>query len=170
MKQWKLLNAMRHLLLGALLVAGGAHAANCSVAAGNIVHGVYTGVQDNSSATITVTCTRSTEILPRTTNFTITLSTGAGTYAQRLQTRSAAPLDTLNYNLYLTTVPGALNTNVWGNNTGGTIWATGSVSLNLLSGAQVRTFTVASAMAATGALPTAGSYSDGPIVVTLDYN
>ena len=47
-------------------------------------------------------------------DYTVSLSTGAGTYLQRRLTRTAARADTLPYNLYLNFLPGVLNTNVWG--------------------------------------------------------
>ncbi len=143
-------------------------AQSCTVAVGTLAFGAYAGAQVNSSATLTVTCTRAFGDLS-TVNYTASLSAGSsGSYAQRRLTRAGLPADTLNYNLYLTTVPATLNTSVWGDGTGGTVVASGSIAPVIFVYTQTRTHTVAGAIAA-GAVPTAGAYSDS-IVATLVYN
>lgn len=139
----------------------------CTVAVGTMNFGAYSGAQRNTSATMTVTCTLvgSTN---ESTNFTATLSTGAGTYAQRLVTHSGAPPDTLNYNLYKTSVPGTLNTSVWGDGSGSTVTWASSISMTTGSRVVSKTFTVAAALAAVAAIPTAGTYND-TITITLTY-
>ena len=53
--------------------------------------------------------------------------------------RSGVPVDTLRYNLYLGSVPAVLDTNVWGDGTGGTrVW---QGSMNLSPGQPTRTDT-----------------------------
>jgi spore coat protein U-like protein len=153
------------LLLAQASMANAAH--SCTVAVGTLAFGAYSGAQINSSATMTIICTRTGFFDTLSVSYTAVLSTGVGTYAQRLLTK--AP-DTLNYNLYLATVPGVLNTNVWGDGTSGTITATGSVTwANLLDfQSKTTTHTVAGAIAA-GAYPSAGSYQD-TINVIVTYN
>jgi len=161
----------RRLLPAVLLAALAGEAMGtqtCSVTIGALAFGAYAGSQVNSSATMTVSCTRTLLDLS-TVTYTASLSTGAsGSYAQRRLTNISLPADTLNYNLYLTTVPGVLNTSVWGDGTGGTVVASGSIAPVILNFTQTRTHTIAGAIAA-GVVPTAGTYSD-TIVATLSYN
>ncbi|RZT93604.1 spore coat protein U domain-containing protein [Rivibacter subsaxonicus] len=162
------MRALLRLCGAALLLAQAvdAHAAHsCTVAVGTLAFGAYTGTQNNSSATMTIRCTR---VLfdARTLNYSAALSTGAGTFAQRRLTK--AP-DTLNYNLYLTTVPAVLNTSVWGDGTGGTVTASGAITWPILDfAARTVTHIVAGAIAG-GAYPSAGLYQD-TITVTLTYD
>lgn len=141
----------------------------CTVGVGNLTFGAYSGVQTTSSATMTVTCTITSNGSDNVA-FTATLSTGAGSYVQRRLTHVGAPPDTLPYNLYLNTVPAILNTNVWGDGSGGTVTASGSMKLQQIVAPTVTvTFTVAGAMAPVATLPTAGTYQD-IIAATLTYN
>lgn len=151
--------------IGVVPTAQASHTCTVSVSTENF--GAYSGVQINTSATMTVTCTLvgSTN---ETANFTATLSTGAGTYAQRLVTHSGPPADTLKYNLYKTTVPGTLNTSVWGDGSGGTVTWASSISMTTGSRVVSKTLTVAAALAAVAAIPTAGTYND-TITVTVTY-
>jgi hypothetical protein len=163
--------AWRIGLAGALLFcatsAGAAH--TCTVSVGLVNFGAFTGVQKTSSATMTVTCTL-TGGFGDTINFTAALTTGSGSYAQRLLTHVGAPPDTLNYNLYLGTVPAILNTSVWGDGSGTTVTASGTLQLTaILNPVRSATFTVAAAMAALAALPTAGTYQDLPMAI-VTYN
>lgn len=159
-------------LLPALVLAAMAGEAlsfnTCSVGVGTLAFGAYAGSQVNSTATMTVSCTRAAFDFSRVT-YTASLSAGgSGSYAQRRLTRVGPPADTLNYNLYLAVVPGVLNTSIWGDGTGGTVTATGTILATALVFTETRTHTVAGAIAA-GAFPTAGSYSDN-ILATLIYN
>jgi len=153
------------------LAVPAAHAAHtCVVGVGTLNFGIYTGLQVNGSSTMTVTCTL-TSAGSDTVNYTAALSTGgSGTYAQRRLTNLSLPSDTLPYNLYQGTVPAALNTNVWGDGTGGTTVASGTFKLqqvNLPVG--TATYTVAGAIAAVAAVPAAGTYND-TIIATLTFN
>ncbi len=153
-----------------LLFATPAHAVHtCTVGIGNLSFGAYTGVQITSSATMTVTCTITSGLVDNVA-FTATLSTGAGSYLQRLLRHVGAPPDTLPYNLYLNTVPAILNTNVWGDGSGATVTASGSMQLIIIfAPTKTVTFTVAGAMAAVATMPTAGTYQD-IIAGTVTYN
>lgn len=161
----------RILFVGLLLAAaGGAQAAvTCSVAAGTLAFGVFNGSQNNSSVLMTISCDRPwLDIFPVTIGYTASLSPGSsGTFAQRKLVGPGG--DTLNYNLYPNTVPGVLNTNVWGDGTGGTSQVSGGLSWTWFEGGlKTSTPTIAGAIAAS-ALPSAGSYGD-TILVTLVYN
>lgn len=141
----------------------------CNVSVGNLSFGTFTGARTTSSSTLTVTCTITIGV-SEMVNFTATLSTGAGTYAQRLLTHVGAPPDILPYNLYLNSVPAVLNTSVWGDGSAGTVTATGSVNLVLLvQPTQSVSFTVAGAMPAVASMPSAGSYGD-IVMAIVTYN
>jgi spore coat protein U-like protein len=153
------------------LVAFPVHAAHsCVVSVGTLNFGVYAGLQISSSSTMTVTCTLTSGII-ETVNYTAALSTGAsGTYTQRRLTNLSLPADTLPYNLYQGTVPAALNTNVWGDGTGGTTTASGSFNLIVIfAPVGNANYTVAGAIAAVAAVPAAGTYND-TIIATLTFN
>ncbi len=159
--------ALACLLLIAAPSAEAVH--TCTVGIGNLNFGAYTGTQTTSSATMTITCTLTSGIIDNVA-FTATLSTGTGSYTQRLLTHVGAPPDTLPYNLYLNTVPGILNTNVWGDGSGGTVTASGSMQLIIIFvPTRTATFTVAGAMGPIVALPTAGLYQD-IVAGTVTYN
>ncbi|HEY5310453.1 MAG TPA: spore coat protein U domain-containing protein [Casimicrobiaceae bacterium] len=158
------------LALALLAFAASAEAVHtCTVGIGNLSFGAYTGTQTTSSATMTITCTLSSGLVDNIA-FTATLSTGAGSYTQRLLTHVGAPPDTLPYNLYLGSVPGILNTSVWGDGSGATITASGTMQLIVIfAPSRTQTYTVAGAMAAVATLPTAGTYQD-LVNGTVTYN
>ncbi len=115
--------------IACIAFAASAHAVHtCTVGIGNLSFGAYTGSQITSSTTMTITCTLTSGGADNV-DFTATLSTGAGSYVQRRLTHVGAPPDTLPYNLYLGTVPAILNTNVWGDGSGGTVTASGTMQL-----------------------------------------
>jgi spore coat protein U-like protein len=155
------------LLLAPVFVA---HATlSCSVAVGPLAFGTYSGAQVNSSTTMTIACSRDTNDKNWTVSYTAALSTGAsGTFAQRKLTNSVSPADQLNYNMYLGSVPGILNTSVWGDTSGGTIQAVATLDLSPPVTSRSVAQTVAGAVAA-GPVPGPGLYSD-TIMVTLTYN
>ncbi len=167
---WKRVGSAAAFAFLLMVFAAAADAAHtCTVGVGNLSFGAYTGTQLTSSTTMSITCTLTAGIA-ETVNFTATLSTGAGSYAQRRLTHVGAPADTLPYNLYLNTVPAILNTSVWGDGSGATVTATGSQSLIIIFRPTLTTnFTVAGAMAAVPVLPTAGTYQD-IITATVTYN
>ena len=88
------------------------------------------------------------------------LSPGLGNnYALRRMQRSGVPVDTLRYNLYLGSVPAVLDTNVWGDGTGGTrVWQ-GGMTLSNGQPTRTDTSTIAAAVPA-GTVPSSGAYSD----------
>lgn len=150
--------ALCSLLLSA--VCGPALAASCNLSIGNLSFGAYVGSQISSTSSASFSCTKTTPgNTPEHIDYTVSLSTGAGSYAQRTMTRTTLPADTLPYNLYLNTLPAVLNTSVWGNGTGTTVRWTGS--FNLTSGNPTRTdnATLVGAIPA-GSFPSAGSYQD----------
>jgi len=149
-------------LLGALLSAltGSAVAATCNLSISNLSFGAYVGAQISSTSSASFTCTKTTPgNTPERVDYTVSLSTGGGSFAQRQMTRTAAPADTLPYTLYLNLLPPVLNTSVWGDGTGTTVRWTGS--FNLTSGNATRTdnATLVGAIPA-GSFPSAGSYQD----------
>jgi spore coat protein U-like protein len=147
--------------------ANAAH--TCMVGIGNLAFGMYFGNQTTSSTTMSITCTL-TSTGSDTVAFTATLSTGAGSYTQRLLTNSGSPTDTLPYNLYLDTVPAILNTNVWGDGSGATVVANGSMKLQQTIAPVVTvTFTIAGAIEAVATMPPPGVYLD-LIAGTVTYN
>lgn len=158
------------IALPLLLAAAWAHAAHtCTVAIGNLSFGAYTGTQTTSTATMTVTCTLTSGV-NESVAFSAALSTGSGSYNQRLLTNASVPGDTLPYNLYLGSVPAILNTSVWGDGSGSTVVATGSISLQfVVRPTGTATFTVAGAMASVPMLPTPGLYQD-IVAGTVTYN
>jgi spore coat protein U-like protein len=155
------------LLAAATLTWSGAlWAATCNLSFGSLGFGAYVSAQISSSSTATLNCTKPPGP-PEDINYTIALSTGAGTYAQRLMNRSSLPADTLPYNLYLNALPAVLNTSVWGDGSGTTVRWTGSIRLT--GNANVtRTATLVGAIPA-GFFPAAGTYQD-TIVATLTIN
>ena len=142
----------------------------CTIGVGTLNFGAYTGAQTNSSSIMTISCTLTAGIID-TVNYTATLSTGtSGSYAQRRLTNLSLPSDTLPYNLYLGTVPAALNTSVWGDGTGGTVTASGTFTLIVFfAPVGTATYTVAGAIAPLAAVPAAGTYND-TIIATLTFN
>lgn len=158
------------LALAFLVLTTSAHAVHtCTVGIGNLSFGGYTGTQITSSTTMTVSCTLTGGLVDNVA-FTATLSTGAGSYTQRILTHVGAPPDTLKYNLYLNNVPGILNTSVWGDGSGATVTATGNLQLIVFfAPTRSASFNVAGAMPSVAALPSAGIYQD-LITSTVTYN
>jgi spore coat protein U-like protein len=149
-------------LIGVLLLAlsGPAAAATCNLSVSSLSFGSYVGAQISSTSSASFTCTKTTPgNTPERVDYTVSLSTGAGSFAQRHMTRTATPADTLPYNLYLNLLPPLLNTSVWGDGTGTTVRWTGA--LNLTSGNPTRTdtATLVGAIPA-GSFPSAGNYQD----------
>jgi len=104
------------LLIGVLLaVLSSDLRADCTVTAGPVVFGNYNpfALQSlDSAGTINVSCTPSS-------SYTLSLSTGGGSYAQRQLSGSG---DVLYYNLYTS----ASRTAIWGDGSGGSGTVSGS--------------------------------------------
>ena len=100
----------RWMLACSLAVAAPAvHAAACSVAAVGVAfspYDVFSTLASDITGTVNVSCDKST-------TYTISLSTGAGTYASRTMTGSSGALI---YNLYID----ATRLTIWGDGTAGT--------------------------------------------------
>lgn len=99
------------------LASGTAQA--CSVSATNLQFGTIdplVATDHDSTSTITVTCSG---IL--STAYTVSLSTGSGTYSQRQMSSGANILD---YNLYTDSA----RTDIWGDGTGSTSAVSGSAN------------------------------------------
>ena len=141
------------------LLVGPASGATCNLSIGNLSFGAYIGAQISSTSNASFTCTKTVPgNTPERVDYTVSLSTGGGSYAQRQMTHSALA-DTMPYNLYLNLLPPVLNTSVWGDGSGTTVRWTGT--LNLTSGNPIRTDTAILVGAVpTGSIPSAGSYQD----------
>jgi spore coat protein U-like protein len=130
-------------------------AANCLVTAGNIAFGAYDGTAAKSaSQDLKVRCTNN---LP----YTVKLSSGGGTFAQRLLTSGS---DTLQYNLFTE----AGFSNIWGDGIGGTVSVPGLGAG--MSATKEQTHTIF------GSLPNSAANQDAPvgnyadtITVTVEY-
>ena len=143
-----------------LLLSRAAEAATCGLSISNLNFGPYIGTQTSSTSPAAFRCENvNPALLPERIDYVISLSPGAGTYAQRQMNRTSLPADTLSYNLYLNVLPGVLNTNVWGDGSGGTITWTGR--MNLSPGQRIRTDTATLVGAVpSGLFPSAGTYQD----------
>lgn len=152
-------NSLSVFAVCAFIPVAGASAAQCSVEAVTMNFGAYVGAQVNVAQNIRITCS-TTLPPPERVLYEVRLSPGLGnSYAQRRMQRAGSPVDTLPYNLYLGSVPAVLNTNVWGDGTGGTrVWQ-GSMNLSAGQPTRTDTNTIAAAMPA-GAVPSNGSYGD----------
>lgn len=130
-------------------------AANCLVTASNIAFGSYDGsAAKSASQDLKVRCTNN---LP----YTVKLSSGGGSFAQRLLTNGT---DTLQYNLFTE----ASFTSIWGDGTGSTVNVTGTGAG--MSATKERTHTIF------GSLPNSAANQDAPvgnytdtITVTVEY-
>jgi spore coat protein U-like protein len=141
-------------------------AATCNLSIGSLSFGSYVGAQISSTSSASFTCTKTAPgNTPERVDYTVSLSTGAGSYAQRTMTRTALPADTLAYNLYLNLLPPVLNTSVWGDGTGTTVRWTGSMNLTSGNPTRTDTATLVGAIPA-GSFPSAGTYQD-TVVATV---
>lgn len=136
------------LFLVALLP--GEHVLACTVSATSLAFGTIDPLQTTdtaSTATVSVSC-------PAVTSYTVSLSAGSGSYAQRTLISGAL---VLNYNLYRDVSA----TQVWGDGSGSTFMVSGSVGS---SGTDHTVYGVVPHQSQ--AVP--GSYAD-TIVVTLSF-
>lgn len=148
-------------LLAALATchASSALGASCTVGGVTLNFGAYVGSQVSVAQTINLTCTN-TLPPPEQVRYDVRLSTGSSnSYGQRLMQRTSLPADTLRYNLYLGAVPGVLNTSVWGDGNGGTVFWQGSMTLSNGQPIRTDTNTIAGAVPA-GVMPSGGAYTD----------
>ncbi|QKZ04335.1 MULTISPECIES: Csu type fimbrial protein [Pseudomonas] len=127
--------------------------ATCSVSAGSMAFGSYSGAAVTSSADLSVTCTNDAP-------YTIALGAGSGTDATtsaRLLTNASDSTSTLSYGLY----QDSSYATTWGDTTGtDTLAGTGTGA--------AQTVTVYGKVAADQLTASTGSYSD-TVVVTVNY-
>jgi spore coat protein U-like protein len=148
--------AVALLLLTNQLIVSGASAASCTVSSSGVSFGSFSPLTDtsvDSTGSITVNCTD-------VSSYTITLSTGSGTYSQR---RMVAGGYYLYYNLYRD----AAFQQIWGDGISGSSY---TVSLTNPVNGQNNLHTIY------GRIPLSsqraahvGSYSDTTIIVTVSY-
>jgi spore coat protein U-like protein len=127
-------------------------AAVCSLSATTIALGAFSGSQVTVTGQITIHCTGS-----GTSNFTLKLSTGSGTYASRRMNNGASAIS---YNLYTDSA----FTQIWGDGTGGTVFKSGQIVLGPPPSVDI--LVPVFAKIPTQAPPAGGSYLDS-IVATL---
>ena len=150
-----------------LLFAESALAAGCNLSISNLNFGAYVGTQTSTNSPARFTCTNVIPaLLPERVDYEIRLSTGAGTYAQRLMNKASFPADTLFYNLYFNFLPGVLNTNVWGDGSGSTVTWIGRMNLTNGQPSRTETATLVGAVPA-GLFPSAGAYQDTVVATVL---
>lgn len=147
---------IRRLIFAALLMffgTGVAHAnGSCTPTSAGISFGTFAGSQVTNIGSIVLTCSGNGTI-----NYTVTLTTGNGTYATRLL-KNGTP--SLQYNLYKDAVFGQ----IWGDGTGGSTTLIGSVNVNTSS--PIVTIPLYAKLPVQ-ALPAQGGYSD---TITVSVN
>lgn len=149
-----------------LHLSGAMAAAICSVSASTLDFGNYdvlSPIPTDSTTTVQVTCERNPPPGVEVVSYTLSLSTGTGSYAARTMIRGA---ESLNYNLYADATRSSAV--VWGNGTAGTV--TVGNSLPPLNG-QNRTRTATHTIY--GRIPAEQDVSVGTftanVILTMDY-
>ncbi len=148
------------LLLSTPLIA-----ATCGISSTGVAFGAYTPNQRtpvDSVGSVTVSCSKSAlDSASVTVNYSVNFSSGSASgFSPREMTSG---VNKLGYNLY----QDISRSNVWGDATGGTSNASGSINLSQVMLPVVATHTVYSRIfASQNAVP--GSYADS-IVVTIEY-
>ncbi len=121
--------------------------AACTISAGALAFGNYTGAQLDGTSTISVTCTSGSP-------YTIDLDAGTGSGATTTTRKLTSGADTLDYTIY--TDSGR-----------STIWKTGSPNVSGTGTGSAESVTAYGRMPAT-ATPNVGSYTD-TVVATITY-
>jgi spore coat protein U-like protein len=152
-----------------LLASGAAHAQNCTIAVSGVLSfGVYTILLPaDSVATLTVSCRQINQAPNRTLNYTVKLTSGPGSFVNRLMNHLTLPNETLGYNLYRD----AARSLVWGDGTAGTTFPTGQFVFNPPSfgNNQQARFTIYGRIPA-NQNPAAGTYQTvAPVTVIVEY-
>ncbi|MCA2999407.1 MAG: spore coat protein U domain-containing protein [Rhodocyclaceae bacterium] len=127
MQAGKLTGLVSVIVIGTSLLLDPAtsHAANCSVSAPTLNFGNYDPLSaspTDSSTNISVSCSRTVASGTETVTYTLTLSSGPGSFSTRTMLQGAS---TLGYNLYKTSARDA--SSVWGDGTGGSTTVTASL-------------------------------------------
>ncbi len=115
----------RGALLAATLFSGAAFGASCNVTAPTLNFGSYDPLSvtaTDSATNIVVTCNRTVATGAENVSYTLSLSSGTGSFAARTMLKGATPL---NYNLYTTALRDAAS--IWGDGTGGSITVSASL-------------------------------------------
>ena len=146
--------------------ASAALAADCSVASSTLAFGNYdvlAATPTDSTTTITVICIRNPPPPNETVSYTLTLSVGGGTYANRTMANGA---NRIGYNLY--TSPTMTPATIWGDGTGGTtVVATSMLPLNGQNRIRIATHTIYGRIPARQDVRV-GTYT-GSVVLTMNY-
>jgi spore coat protein U-like protein len=129
--------ALAALLLGTSLTAA---AADCSITAVNVDFGNYDPLAaspDDAVGTVVVTC-RYLNAATRI-NYSVTLSSGtnSASFASRQMANGARPTARLGYNVFAD----AARSRIWGNGAGGTVIATGAMTVGPGQGNSTRSVT-----------------------------
>jgi spore coat protein U-like protein len=151
------------------MASGAANAQNCSVAiSGALAFGVYALVTPADGATtLTVACQRINQAPNRTVNYAVKLTSGPGTFVNRLMNHLTQPGETLSYNLYRD----AARSVVWGDGTSGTTFPTGQFVFNPPSfgNNQQAQFTVYGRIPANQNVAAGNYQTASPITVIVEY-
>ena len=159
------LTRLRVLLTLLAMQAGAAHAAGvatCTVSATGVTFPPYSptgGASVTGTGNVGVTCL---SVQVGTAAYTIALSTGAGSYSNRIMTSPGPPAYTLSYNLYTDNA----RTMVWGDGTSGTSTVSDSYAILLLP--ITHNFTVYGFIPGSQISAGVGSYSDS-VTVTITF-
>ncbi|HWS73554.1 MAG TPA: spore coat protein U domain-containing protein [Quisquiliibacterium sp.] len=139
-------------------------ACNTSVAPLNFgVYDTLAATDNRVNASISLACQLTNPNAAQRIAYTVSLGPGSGSYAQRTM-RSGGP-DVLGYNVYLQSVsPGS----VLGDGTGGTVTASGSITINKNSGLSPSTIPLIGVIPALQPVG-AGVYND-TLTVTVTWN
>ena len=149
---------IRGILLACLLLimmqSQASAAISCDLSATGVSFGQYSGSQLTNTGSIVVHCTGT-----GSTTYRMSLSTGSGTYADRVMTTGS---NKLSYNLY----KDSARSQIWGDGSGGSTTVTGQINMGFQSSI---TFTITVyGKVPVQSLPAPGSYSD-LILVTMIY-
>ena len=141
-------------------------AADCTVASSTLAFGNYdvlAAAPTDSTTTITVICVRNPPPGTETVSYTLTLSVGGGTYANRTMSNGA---NTIGYNLY--TSPSMTPATIWGDGTGATtVVAASLLPLNGQNRIRIASHTIYGRIPARQDVRV-GTYT-GSVVLTMNY-
>jgi spore coat protein U-like protein len=153
-----------------MLVASGAgHAQSCNVSvSGALAFGVYAFVTPvDGATTLTVRCSQINQAPGRSVNYSVKLTSGPGSFVNRLMSHATLPGETLGFNLYRD----AARSLVWGDGTAGSTFPIGQFVFNppASGNTQQAQHTVYGRIPA-NQNPAAGNYqSSSPITVIMEY-
>ena len=151
------------------LAAGGAHAqVACNVSVAPLGFGVYdtlSRVDNQVNGDVTLACELIAPNAAHRISYSIAIGAGdSGSFARRTMRAPARP-DRLGYNVYLTRVSPST---IWGDGTGGSVPATGSIIVNKATPRKPLSIPMVGVIPA-GQTVGAGVYSD-TLTVTITWN